>query len=122
MCIRDSTGTVNDAHISGWVLQYTGGDSHTWVTISSGSGNIINGTLATWNTSALKRCAYVLRLIASDQSAIACGTSSNTTEYTVSVNVGAYSNCDSSTLPPILNVNDFTCFLNRYAIEGGCPQ
>ena len=30
-----------------------------------------------------------------------------------------YANCDSSTLAPILNVNDFTCFLSRYA--AGCP-
>jgi hypothetical protein len=29
-------------------------------------------------------------------------------------------NCDGSSNPPILNVNDFTCFLNAYA--GGCPQ
>ena len=26
-----------------------------------------------------------------------------------------YANCDSSTIAPVLNVNDFTCFLNRYA-------
>jgi hypothetical protein len=26
-----------------------------------------------------------------------------------------YANCDASTLIPFLNVNDFTCFLNRYA-------
>lgn len=26
-----------------------------------------------------------------------------------------YANCDSSTFAPVLNVNDFTCFLNRYA-------
>jgi hypothetical protein len=31
----------------------------------------------------------------------------------------SYANCDQSTLPPILNVNDFTCFMNRYA--AGCP-
>jgi hypothetical protein len=31
----------------------------------------------------------------------------------------AYANCDGSTTPPILNVNDFQCFLNRYA--QGCP-
>lgn len=30
-----------------------------------------------------------------------------------------YANCDSSTIPPILNVNDFICFQNRYA--QGCP-
>ena len=28
-------------------------------------------------------------------------------------------NCDGSTLPPVLNVNDFQCFLNAYA--AGCP-
>jgi hypothetical protein len=26
-----------------------------------------------------------------------------------------YANCDSSTAPPILNVNDFQCFLNKFA-------
>ena len=29
-----------------------------------------------------------------------------------------YANCDGSTAAPVLNVNDFTCFLNRYAT--GC--
>ena len=27
----------------------------------------------------------------------------------------SYANCDLSTIPPVLNVNDFTCFLNRFA-------
>ena len=26
-----------------------------------------------------------------------------------------YANCDLSTMPPVLNVNDFSCFLNRFA-------
>jgi hypothetical protein len=30
-----------------------------------------------------------------------------------------YCNCDASTIAPVLNVNDFTCFINRYA--AGCP-
>ena len=30
-----------------------------------------------------------------------------------------YANCDASTTPPVLNVMDFSCFLQRYA--GGCP-
>ncbi|MFN0133717.1 MAG: GC-type dockerin domain-anchored protein [Phycisphaerales bacterium] len=30
----------------------------------------------------------------------------------------SYANCDGSTVPPLLNVNDFTCFLNLFA--GGC--
>jgi WD40 repeat protein len=31
----------------------------------------------------------------------------------------SYANCDGSTVTPILNVNDFSCFLNRFA--AGCP-
>jgi hypothetical protein len=36
---------------------------------------------------------------------------------TISVNAGAscYANCDNSTTPPVLNVLDFSCFLNRFA-------
>lgn len=30
-----------------------------------------------------------------------------------------YANCDESTTPPVLNVNDFICFQQRYA--AGCP-
>jgi hypothetical protein len=31
----------------------------------------------------------------------------------------SYANCDDSTAPPVLNVGDFTCFLQRFA--AGCP-
>jgi hypothetical protein len=31
----------------------------------------------------------------------------------------SYANCDNSTTPPVLNVGDFTCFLQRFA--AGCP-
>jgi hypothetical protein len=31
----------------------------------------------------------------------------------------SYANCDQSTAPPVLNVNDFACFLGRFA--AGCP-
>ncbi len=30
-----------------------------------------------------------------------------------------YANCDNSTTPPVLNVVDFSCFLNKFAV--GCP-
>jgi hypothetical protein len=26
-----------------------------------------------------------------------------------------YANCDNSTAPPILNINDYSCFINRFA-------
>jgi hypothetical protein len=31
----------------------------------------------------------------------------------------SYANCDNSTVAPVLNVGDFTCFLQRFA--AGCP-
>ena len=31
-----------------------------------------------------------------------------------------YANCDDSTEPPTLNINDLICFLNKFA--AGCPQ
>jgi hypothetical protein len=31
----------------------------------------------------------------------------------------SYANCDQSTTPPVLNILDFSCFLNRFA--AGCP-
>jgi hypothetical protein len=31
----------------------------------------------------------------------------------------SYANCDQSSTPPVLNANDFQCFLNQFAI--GCP-
>src|SRR5206468_3249290 len=30
-----------------------------------------------------------------------------------------YANCDASTTPPVLNILDFSCFLNSFA--AGCP-
>ncbi len=35
--------------------------------------------------------------------------------FTLRGPAGCYANCDQSTIAPILNVNDFSCFLNRYA-------
>jgi N-acetylneuraminic acid mutarotase len=32
-----------------------------------------------------------------------------------------YANCDNSSTPPILNVGDFTCFLQKYAAGCGAP-
>jgi len=36
-------------------------------------------------------------------------------EVTASGPAPCYANCDNSTTPPILNIQDFTCFLNRFA-------
>ena len=38
--------------------------------------------------------------------------------WTLADTAGCYPNCDNSTSPPILNANDFQCFLNAFA--AGC--
>ena len=78
-------GTVSDANWGRWVLEYSGGDAHGWVTIGSGSASVVNGVLGVWDTSALRPCSYLLRLMASDRSALSCGCGVNQTEYTVAV-------------------------------------
>jgi hypothetical protein len=35
--------------------------------------------------------------------------------YTINTPPGCYPNCDGSSVPPILNVEDFTCFINEFA-------
>jgi hypothetical protein len=117
-------GTASDAHLAAWTLQYTGGDSHGWVTIASGTSSVVNGVLGTWDTSSLARCAYTLRLVVSDQAWVDCTnpTRGNVSEYDVSLNVGAYANCDNSTSAPRLNVNDFICFQAQFAAGANCPQ
>ncbi|MFN0133345.1 MAG: GC-type dockerin domain-anchored protein [Phycisphaerales bacterium] len=35
--------------------------------------------------------------------------------WAVAAGGGCYANCDGSTATPVLNVNDFTCFLNKFA-------
>jgi hypothetical protein len=32
-----------------------------------------------------------------------------------------YANCDGSTIPPILNVEDFSCFINEFAVAQSLP-
>lgn len=81
-------GTASDANLSGWVLQYTGGNANGWVTIASGSSSIVNGVLAHWNTAGLRSCAYTLRLLVSDRAVVKCGPWTHQSEYLISVVVG----------------------------------
>ena len=41
-----------------------------------------------------------------------------TLAFVLTPQASCYANCDESTSPPVLNVQDFTCFLQRYA--AGC--
>ncbi len=81
-------GTINDANLAGWALQYTGGPAHGWVTIASGSRPIVSGLIATWDTRELPPCCYTLRLVATDTAMLDCtSVLHNQSEYTVSVEI-----------------------------------
>ena len=79
-------GTVTDANLAGWTLQYTGGNTSGWVTIVSGTTPVVNGLLANWDVSQLPACCYTLRLTASDQAVVNCD-DPHWSEFLVSVSV-----------------------------------
>jgi hypothetical protein len=80
-------GTASDTHLAGWVLQYTGGNAHGWVTIAAGNANV-NGLLGDWDTTGLAPCAYTLRLIVTDQAVLDCNSAArNQSEYTVALDL-----------------------------------
>lgn len=116
-------GTVADAHLSGWSLQYSGGDSHGWTTIASGTSNVINGVLGVWNTAGLRPCDYALRLVASDSSALDCnGAIVHSSEYITTVRVGCPADVDDGSgngnADGGVTIDDLLYFLERY--QGGC--
>jgi hypothetical protein len=80
-------GSAVDTHMSQWVLEYTGGTGSGWTTIASGDTNVINGTLAIWDTRELPACCYTLRLRATDAVAVNCD-GPHYSEYLVSIDVG----------------------------------
>jgi hypothetical protein len=109
-------GVVADANLSGWALQYTGGNTHTWVTIASGNG-YVNGLLGNWNTAGLPPCCYALRLLASDRSAINCGSTTNQAEYLITVDLGSGCRADFNG-DNVVNSQDYFDFLT--AFFSGC--
>ncbi|MEK6674589.1 MAG: hypothetical protein AABZ47_02920 [Planctomycetota bacterium] len=111
-------GTVNDQHLGGWVLEYSGGAINGWVPITMGSTPIIGGVLGTWDTARLRPCAYVLRLRAWDQAVLDCnGAIHNSSEYVVTLNVGVCEDFDSDGDGDV-DVFDFGAFQNAFTGPG----
>jgi len=110
------TGTIADAHLAGWSLQYCGGDAHTWTTIASGTNPVTNSVIANWDTSRLRSCAYSLRLIAWDSSGISCSGYTNSTEFLQSVFVGCPADFNHDNF---VNSQDFFDFLSAFFTP--CP-
>jgi hypothetical protein len=114
-------GTAFDAHPNLWVLEYTGGDSHGWTTISTGNSNIVNGVLGTWNTASLRPCSYTLRLRVYDAATVNCS-STHYSEYHTSLRVGCPADLDDGSgtgLPDGgVTIDDLLYFLSRF--NSGC--
>jgi len=111
----DIRGTANDANLAGWALYYSGDGAHSWVPIASGNSRVINGSLGSWNTTALPSCAYTLRLVVTDQAALDCnGAIHNQAEYTVSVNTGACVVFDADGDGDV-DLRDFSLFLRAFS-------
>lgn len=111
-------GTASDANMSGWAVQYTGGDAHGWVTIATGTSNIINGVLASWDARALRDCCYTIRLVVTDGVNMNCSGSGHRSEYTVSLDLGAACTQDYNG-DGAVNSQDYFDFLTVFF--GGCP-
>jgi len=116
-------GTANDANLAGWSLAYTGGDATGWVTIASGNTPVINGVLANWDTSGLRKCAYTLRLSVTDRANVSCSGDPHRSDYYASLGVGyavlGDMNCDG-----LVDFADINPFVNCLALYGGncfCP-
>jgi hypothetical protein len=112
--VIDIFGTALDANMAGWSLQYTGGSTNNWVTIATGTNSISNGLIASWDTTLLENCAYTIRLIVTDEASINCTPFRHQSTYQVSINVGAYADCDTSTGPGVLDIFDFLCFQDAF--------
>lgn len=80
-------GTADDNHLRGWVLQYSDPEDGTWVTITSGHNMVSGGIFGNWDTTHLPDCAYVLRLVVTDNSVIDCDDYQQS-EYLLPVEVG----------------------------------
>ncbi|MGE3106986.1 MAG: hypothetical protein AB7G11_13295 [Phycisphaerales bacterium] len=110
-------GTAADANIAGWVLQYTGGDAHGWVTIASGNSNV-DGVLAVWDARTLRECCYVVRLVVTDAANVNCTGNGNRSEYTVAFDLGSTCTQDYNG-DGFVNSQDFFDFITIFF--GGCP-
>jgi len=82
------TGTILDENLESWVLQYSGGGASNWTTIATGTNQVDNGFIASWDVSSLQDCCYALRLIAVDKADVNCGSARNRTEAVTTLYVG----------------------------------
>jgi hypothetical protein len=82
--------------------------------------NLANGTTASGSVivGATTPSLSILGVTQADTGSYDCvvsNTCGSTTSNAAALSLCCYANCDGSTLPPVLNVQDFACFLNKFA-------
>jgi hypothetical protein len=97
-------------------IQLTGGQSY-WLILYA-----INDASATWYQN--NQGDNMLRCLSRNQGATWSYGTLNAPVFRITVDSGpvCYANCDGSTTAPILNVEDFTCFINEFAAAQGLPH
>ena len=100
--VVDVRGSVNDASLAAYVLEFgTGSDPQSWTPIASGTQDVADGSLGSWNTLGLAAGAYTLRLRAAD----AVGNSAETrVPVTVAASLTLVASLEAA--PPIFSPNN----------------
>jgi hypothetical protein len=109
----DGPGPMPDLLIAGGTFSTAGGqpasniaawDGTSWTALGAGTTNMVRA-LTVWNN----------QLVVGGTFYYAGGlTSPGMALWGCPLVLPCYPNCDNSTQQPILNINDFTCFLNRF--------
>jgi hypothetical protein len=82
-----------------------------WYTIDNGGGHNTGGTFEVTGTIGQADAVDV----------VSGGTFEVRGGFWTSASAPCYANCDQSTTAPILNINDFQCFLNSFAAAQSLP-
>lgn len=100
------TGTASDTNMNSWTLEYGAGSSpSSWTTINTGTTNVTNGTLGSWNTSSLTNgSVYTLRLRATDKSNNSNSTTKQVTKDATSPTIAMTAPDDNSYITGTITV------------------
>lgn len=105
-------GRVHDASLTGWVLQYSQVGTGTWVTIATGATNLpANSLIATWNTSGLPHCAYMLRLVVNTNTRVNCDDDPQSAIDQVAVNIGCEEDINAD---GVIDIGDLALLLAAF--------